>query len=241
MDLFKPITSFLRGNVLFHEILLLCAELIAVTVSMIATGKRYGIKKSKCTILGVSLTVIGLASSILMGYVVERGNGMSLYGAVLFAPIFMVPIGLLLKMKIPDVMDLCAPSGVLSLSVGKINCLLNGCCQGRFLFFFGPKNIPVWFPSQIVECLNTLILYLILFSFVRKSKHRGVLYLWAMIYYAVTRFGLTYLRDLRDPFVWIFPTGAFWSLVTLTIAIPLMVVYKRNRHAKTDNGNPNNC
>lgn len=206
--------------------LFVLAVILCVSVTMVLTGKKYQIKTYKLLIMSLCLSIIAYESSALMA-MIENGIGLSLFGGLLFSPIFMIPIGLLLRVKLTDMWDLCAPAGALALSAAKINCFVNGCCSGRFLYYAGPDKYPVYFPSQIVECLNTLILFAILIRFVNREKHRGVLYPWAMIYYGITRFGLTFLRGRREAFVWILPNGAFWSLVTLAIAVPLMILYKR--------------
>ncbi len=194
---------------------------------MLYCGHLYMVKAWKCIVLAVFLTVFCILSSKLMAIIENCGEGLSLFGGILFAPIFMIPIGLMLRVNLFDMWDLCAPSAALALSVAKIHCFINGCCNGRFLFYIGQKFYPVYFPSQIAESINTLILFVILLTFMRKRKNRGILILWAMIYYGITRFGLTFLRGRREAFVWILPNGAFWSLVTLAIAVPLMILYKR--------------
>lgn len=202
--------------------------LIAMVCVMIYTGGYYRINKWKSTILAISLTVLCLVSSKIMAIIEGAEESFSLFGAILFGPIFMIPIGLLLRIRLLDMWDMCAPAAALALSVAKINCFFNHCCKGRFLFYVGKMSTAVYFPSQIVECINTLILFVILIHFLKQGKYRGALIPWAMIYYGITRFGLTFLRQRREAFVWILPNGAFWSLVTLAIAVPLMIVYKRN-------------
>lgn len=212
--------------------------LIAMMCVMLYCGKYYRIAAWKCAVLAVSLTVLCIAGSKLMAIIEGAGEGLSLFGGILFGPILMIPVGMLLRVRLLDMWDMCAPTAALALSVAKINCLFNQCCNGIYLYSYGENSIPVYFPSQIVESINTFILFLILLHFVKKNKYRGALIPWAMIYYGITRFGLTFLRHKRTPFVWILPNGAFWSLVTLAIAVPLMIVYKR-RHLQASESTKN--
>jgi phosphatidylglycerol:prolipoprotein diacylglycerol transferase len=105
--------------------------------------------------------------------------------------------------------DLLAPVAMISLAVGRIGCLLNGCCYGKLapgLAFgmvyppfhpeLGLAQMPVH-PTPIYESLAALIIFLVLVIMSRHKKFQGQEF-WSMVLlYAVARFTIEFFRG--DP------------------------------------------
>ncbi|HUT52791.1 MAG TPA: prolipoprotein diacylglyceryl transferase [bacterium] len=105
--------------------------------------------------------------------------------------------------------DLLAPVAMINLAVGRIGCLLNGCCYGKFapgLWWgivyppshpaLGLAQMPVH-PTPIYEVLAVLIIFGVLVLMSRHKKFQGQVF-WAMVLlYAVARFILEFFRG--DP------------------------------------------
>lgn len=59
-----------------------------------------------------------------------RSGGLTFYGGLLFAFPVTIAYGLLMKVPIRRGMDIVAPCVMVGLGIGRIGCLLNGCCYG---------------------------------------------------------------------------------------------------------------
>ena len=148
---------------------------------------------------------------------IEGGTwvGFSLYGAVLFEPLIMIPLGLLMKIKPVEMMKLGAPAGCVSVVFLKIQCRITGCCYGKILAY-QENGRPIRFPSQIVEMIVAIILLFVLMKILKSEKQQKYIYAWFLLLYGSTRFFLNLLRD-TEPFILGISGGCFWSLVSCVI------------------------
>ena len=148
---------------------------------------------------------------------IEGGTwiGFSLYGAVLFEPLIMILLGLLIKIKPVEMLELGAPTGCLSVVFLKIQCLITGCCYGRILWH-QDNGRPVRFPSQIAEMIVGIILLFVMIKIIQSPKNQKCVYAWFLLLYGSTRFFLNLLRD-TEPFILGMSAGCFWSLLSCII------------------------
>ena len=198
------------------EIALLLA-VFATLVLMLLRRKFYKISLSKTAIILVLLAVMGLLSTNLM-FLIENGKwgGRSIFGGVVFIPIIFWPIAKVLRVRVPAMMDFIAPPGVIMFAVMKIDCYFSGCCGGRVIRI-GENGIGVCFPSQIVEGVATMLLVAILLWFEYKGKTTDILCPLHLITYGVLRFGLNFMREPQEPFLFGLQAGAFWSIVVVLL------------------------
>ena len=192
-----------------------CDLLIVFIVSMII-NKKLRLPLWKAVLFSLLIVPVGVFCSKLMR-LIEEGTwvGYSFYGAVLFEPVIMVPLGLLLKIRPVEVLELGAPTGCISLVFLKIQCLVTGCCFGRILWR-QDNGRPVRFPSQIVEMIVGMVLFVILMTISRSEKHRKFIYAWFLVLDGSTRFFLNLMRE-TVPFVLGLSAGCFWSLISCFI------------------------
>lgn len=198
-------------------------SLVVGTIAMAAVmllPRRWwaGLPMWKTLLSAAVLTVLGVLGAKLM-FLIESGfwAGTSFYGAMFFPPLFMVLLALLLRVPPLTLLDLCAPAECVMLALLKVLCLKNGCCGGRLLFTTASGG-EIYFPSQIIELLNALVLMVMLLWLIRKGTWQGRIYPIYMLLYGITRFILNLLRDTK-PFLLGLPAGNFWSLVAIVIAL----------------------
>ena len=102
------------------------------------------------------------------------------------------------KIKMKVVMDLIAPSIMIGHAIGRIGCLMGGCCFGR-PFSWGicyEEGTPAYqmygeqklFPSQILEALALCVLFMCTY---KMKKNQAIVYL---ISYSILRFLLEFMR-----------------------------------------------
>jgi len=176
---------------------------------------QHGIPVRKLVLSALFLTGAGTFGAYTM-FRIENGywGGQSFYGAVFFAPLIMALAAILLRIRVTDVLDLCAPAECVMLALLKLNCFRNECCVGRVLFTMDGTEIR--FPSQIVEFLSSLAIMIILILLIRKERYRGEIYPFYMLVYGATRFVWNCLRE-TTPFIGTLPAGHFWSLLSVAI------------------------
>ncbi len=119
------------------------------------------------------------------------------------------------RLNIWKVVDIYAPSLAIGQAIGRIGCFLNGCCFGKPVSWgikFPPGSmasyeqfsqsliksvneysLPVH-PTQLYSSLNALIIFLILILVRRRKRFNGELFWLYLLLYAITRFGIEFLR-----------------------------------------------
>ena len=98
------------------------------------------------------------------------------------------------------VVDQFIPFVALGHAVGRIGCFLNGCCYGKptsswYGVVFPGQDIPV-LPTQLVEALGLLFLYILLRTLQRPTLLRrpGWIFSCYLIAYGLLRFLMEFLR-----------------------------------------------
>ena len=136
--------------------------------------------------------------------------------------------------------DLCLSCVAITQGIGRIGCLMAGCCYGieysgigAITFTsspFAPNNIPL-FPSQIVSSVFMLTLGIVLFVWCNKHKHNpgdiGTTYI--LVYGLARSFIENYRGDLERGFILGMSTSQFISIffVALGFGVKLWLYKKR--------------
>ena len=117
------------------------------------------------------------------------------------------------RLNFLQIADVFAPAIALGHSVGRLGCFAAGCCYGREghtsfsvvfpqnEFSLAPPGIPL-FPSQPLESLVLLILFVVLAMLSRRKTFEGQIFLVYIILYSLIRSFLEIFRgDLARGFV----------------------------------------
>jgi phosphatidylglycerol:prolipoprotein diacylglycerol transferase len=124
-----------------------------------------------------------------------RGGGLVFYGGLIGASLACIFYVRFKKLPLWKIADVLAPSIALGHSVGRIGCLMNGCCYGRacelpWAIHF-PNDHPTHgagvHPTQIYEAVLNLGLYAALAWLYRRKKFDGQIFASYLILYAVLR------------------------------------------------------
>ena len=211
-----------------ERILVICTGSFAMLVLMLLRRKAFPtVALWKIPVLSILLTITGVLGTMIM-FFIETGKfgGTSFFGAVLFVPVLMLP-AMLLRIPFHTIMDLCAPAICIMLAIMKIDCLMSGCCIGKYL-----PSLGFQFPSQIVEMIVALIILCILLWLERKGTETNKLYPYFMILYGTTRFVLNWFRYGLVPFVWILPNGNFWSVIAVLVGVVWLILLSKGSAKK---------
>ncbi|MEI6437866.1 MAG: prolipoprotein diacylglyceryl transferase [Candidatus Omnitrophota bacterium] len=104
------------------------------------------------------------------------------------------------KLPLWPLLDVAAPYIALGQAIGRIGCLLNGCCYGRpaswGLYF------PVWeerlIPTQIFMSLGQLLIFLALRWWAPRLKTPGRVFVMYLVLSSVERFVIEFFRADHD-------------------------------------------
>lgn len=203
-----------------REIFYIIAGIIAFFLMVLRRKKYPEIQIWKMAVMMVWVTMTGvLALKIL--FLIENGrwDGDAWFGAVLFMPVFMIPM-VLLKIPYKKVMNIYAPTQTLEFSIGKIECYLSDCCFGKYLPALG-----IQFPSQIVDIFIGIVVTIVLL-WLEHKKPKIQLYPWLLVIYSTLRFAADWFRYVPKPWKWILPPTIVWSLAGIIFGIVWLVIIK---------------
>jgi len=175
-----------------------------------------------------------------LGYIVGFA-GLTFYGAILGAALAIWIYSRISKFRFGYLADLVAPGVVLAQAVGRVGCLINGCCYGiethlpwGILYShpdsFAPLGIPVH-PTQIYEIIYNLILFGVLFILRGRFKPDGSLFLIYLGLYALWRVIIGFLRS-GMPFLFGLHEAQIIGIIVLAIVVPLLAY--RTRRVKAE-------
>ena len=213
-------------------------------------GKRVGINSELA--LGTSLVAIptGIIVSKLLhvidkfdyyihnpGDILERG-GLTVYGAIMGGILGAWIYFRWRKVPFGPLADVAAPGVALGQIVGRIACVLNGCCHGN------PTSLPWGFvythpdseatlnvavhPTHVYEMLLNLVLFVIVFWVLRgRLKPAGSLMMAYLALYSIGTFGIRFLRGDTDPFFVGLQEAQVVSLVIVLVSAFFLVTKVR--------------
>jgi phosphatidylglycerol:prolipoprotein diacylglycerol transferase len=183
-------------------------------------------------------------------------GGLVYYGGIILGVLCAILFLKIRRLNIWKITDICAPSLAIGQAVGRIGCFLNGCCFGRPVSWgikFPPGSmtsyeqfsqgliksvneysLPVH-PTQLYSSFNALIIFLILIMVRRKEGFKGKLFWLYLLLYAITRFGIEFLRgDDRGPVFFNFFSISQLIGVGVFILALLMIFLLKRKEMRTE-------
>jgi phosphatidylglycerol:prolipoprotein diacylglycerol transferase len=94
------------------------------------------------------------------------------------------------------ILDLIVPFVALAQSIGRVGCLLNGCCYGKHAEFgiYFPNHDAILIPAQVYSSLALIAIYIFL-RFLQDRPHApGQVFYVYLVLYAGKRFFVEFLR-----------------------------------------------
>lgn len=209
--------------------------------------------------VGIWLLLSGLVGAKLLLVIVEWPQYVSSWnglkdlaraGGVFYGGLIGATLGtaiLLRKRGIPffTFADIAAPSIALGQSLGRVGCLLAGCCWGRqcalpwAITFSDPKanegvGVPLGIPlhpTQIYEAVGTLVLCVLLLVFERR-RYSGETFVRYLFGYAILRFTIEFVRgDPRGSVFGAMSTSQFIALCLVATAAVIRALRRRTAPA----------
>jgi len=254
-DLFSigPLTLHTYG-------LLIAIGFIIGLMVAIRTGKGHGINSQQIMDMSFLLIISGIIGSriayILMNFSYYLANPVDIFklwqGGLVFSGGLLVAIVVIFfyikhhNFNMLQMGDIFAPSIAIGQAIGRIGCLMAGCCYGRetsvpwSVIFTNPKslaplNIPLH-PTQLYDSLGNFIIFLIIVILSARKKFNGQVFLWFLILHSTARL---FVERFRGDDRGIFP-GTGWTMTQFIAILILMssislLYYLKTKHHNKEN------
>ena len=226
---------------------------VAVIVIALREAKRVGLDVEHIYSVGLWAIISGIIVSRLFHVIdkwdyymahpeqIIRFEGLTVYGAVIGALLAVLIYCWVKKLSFWQMGDVIAPGAILGQAIGRIGCLINGCCYGLTtslpwgVVYTNPGSYcPLdeqFQPTQIYHILWNLIGFGILWSLRRRLKPKGSLFL---LYFAIYAAGDLSIRFVRagEPFLFGMQQAQLIGIVILVITVPWLIVKMCRYRAK---------
>jgi phosphatidylglycerol---prolipoprotein diacylglyceryl transferase len=257
-----PILFEIRGFPVYTYGLLLAAAYLLGLQFALVRGKARGLDPNRIMDLGIWIIVSALVGAKLMLLLVERDKfGWSVedllnlfrsagvfYGGLIAAVV--VALWYLWRHRMPvwTVTDVFAPGIALGHVIGRLGCLMAGCCFGRstdvpwaitFHNDFArqngtPLDVPLH-PTQLYEAGAELLILAVLLLTERKGRPFPGRTFWGyMLLYAVSRFIIEFYRGDSRGLIHVLSTplstSQFVSLLLAPLSVVMLVYLGRKHH-----------
>ncbi|RJP29820.1 MAG: prolipoprotein diacylglyceryl transferase [Candidatus Omnitrophota bacterium] len=101
------------------------------------------------------------------------------------------------RQSVLKILDLLSPFVALAQSIGRIGCLLNGCCFGKpsvYGFYF-PAHEDYLIPTQLYSSVVLLFIYFLLRAVqIKKRDYSGEVFFLYLFLYSISRFIIEFFR-----------------------------------------------
>jgi phosphatidylglycerol---prolipoprotein diacylglyceryl transferase len=126
---------------------------------------------------------------------IDRG-GLVYYGGFVGAVLAVILVAGIRRIPLWRLADLAIGPVPLGHALGRVGCLLNGCCYGAVTdgWWAVPLGEVRRYPVPLMEATLNLALYIVLLHFARTKHREGRVFALYLLIYPPIRFGLEYLR-----------------------------------------------
>lgn len=161
-------------------------------------------------------------------------GGYVFYGGVIFSVLAVYIYSKIKKIDFLKITDYLAIGVSLGTAIGRMGCLLQGCCFGKISSFGIYLHGATRHPTQLYLSLNSLVIFIVLMFLFKKQKFKGQITFIYLILYSIGRAIIEFFRadfrgNLFDPYL---STSQFISIIILTISLSLYFYYKNKLKIK---------
>lgn len=192
-----------------YGLMLVLAFIVSSTLAQLQ-AKRQNIAPKIISNLLILVFISGIIGARLL-YVIENLNyylrnpleiimlqhgGLSWFGGLMLGSVFGIVYLKRKNLSIYKIFDLVIPFVALGQGIGRVGCLLNGCCFGRIsrfgLYFDVHKSVLI--PTQAYSSLILILIFIIL-RFLQEGPHKeGKIFFAYLLFYSIKRFFMEFWR-----------------------------------------------
>jgi len=163
-------------------------------------------------------------------------EGLTIYGAVLGAALGIWIYSKFSKFQFGYFADLLAPGIILAQAVGRVGCIINGCCYGVTtslpwgIIYTHPNSIcplgVVTHPTTVYEIIWNLTVFGVLIKLRGRLKPEGSLFLVYLSLYSLWRLATDFLRE-GTSFLFGLHQAQVIAIIVLAIAVSMLAYRTR--------------
>lgn len=124
-------------------------------------------------------------------------GGLSWFGGLFLASLCGIIYLRIKKQSVYEMLDLIVPFLALGQAIGRIGCLLNGCCCGKIsecgIYF--PAHQEILIPAQIYSSLALVAIFFILRLLQNRPHWKGQIFFAYLLLYSAKRFFIEFWRS----------------------------------------------
>ncbi|MDP3731742.1 MAG: prolipoprotein diacylglyceryl transferase [Candidatus Omnitrophota bacterium] len=133
------------------------------------------------------------------------------------------------KLSIYMTLDLVIPFVALGQAIGRIGCLLNGCCFGKISKFgiYFPVHKLFLIPTQIYSSLALIFIFIIL-RFIQERPHKeGEIFFAYLILYSIKRFSIEFWRADNETILFGLTLFQLISIAIFSLSVLKLLTIKK--------------
>lgn len=128
-----------------------------------------------------------------------RFEGLTSFGGVIMAIVGITYYCRRVKIPVMAFLDMCTPPLLVAHAVGRIGCLLNGCCYGHpttkwFGVHISPSITTLYEPAQIYEGFLVMVFVGLILLYERRPRSSGSSFALALVAWGGARFIYEFFR-----------------------------------------------
>lgn len=253
-----PYITILGRTIPTYGILGFLGIVVAICFGVFYFSKFYDIEKEDifyCTlfaIIGIGIGAKLLYILTILPYLIQNFNsidwkaalpmllqgGFVFYGGLIGGILGILIYSKMFKISFDKLCMILVPTVPIFHSIGRIGCLLAGCCYGMEYDGFGsitfynsdlaPKGVPL-FPMQIVESICNLIIFIIILLTYKKFKGTYKTIGLYFVLYSTVRFVLEFFRGDAVRGIIVLSTSQWISIAFFIVGIILLVYSYKNK------------
>jgi phosphatidylglycerol:prolipoprotein diacylglycerol transferase len=123
-------------------------------------------------------------------------GGLAWFGGLIFGVLFAVIYMRSKRLPVYKTLDLLVPFVALAQAIGRIGCLFNGCCYGKYSQFgiYFPAHDVTLIPTQLYSSFLLVAIYIVLRVFQALPHKSGQIFYAYLLLYTAKRFLIEFLR-----------------------------------------------
>jgi phosphatidylglycerol:prolipoprotein diacylglycerol transferase len=156
--------------------------------------------------------------------VMLQHGGLSWFGGLIAGAISGIYYLKTKTLPVYKTLDLCVPFVALAQAIGRIGCLLNGCCFGKVseTGFYFPEHSAVLLPIQLYSSLALLLIFVVLRLLQDRPHRPGRIFFAYLLLYSLKRFLVEFWRA-DNPGI-LFGLTLFQLISALLFAVSLIKI-----------------
>jgi phosphatidylglycerol:prolipoprotein diacylglycerol transferase len=236
-------------NLGFYELRWYGVMVVLAVISIIAISwreaKRVGVPEDHIFSLAVWAIISGVVFSRVI-HIIDQWDyymknpsqilnfeGLGVYGAVIGIILAVVVYCLIRKLSIWQLGDIIAPGALVGMAIGRIGCVINGCCYGlpttlpwAVIYVnpnsYAPLGVPIH-PTQVYHLLWNMTAFGLVWSLRRRLKPTGSLFLLYLALYATGDLIVRFFRE-GTPFLFGIQQAQLIGIIILVVTVPTLVI-----------------